>query len=559
MKRFKYLILLLMLLAGQAIWAQQAVDFSESAVIERLRQDLEYLASDELEGREAGTEGELKAALFLKQRMQEIGLKPVFGSSYFQEFDFSGSWEWDEDNSLTIGGNGFEHGDDFFTLPGSVNATVSAAVIDVGYGLHGVAGFDDYGGLSDIEGKIFLMEYYVSPEMNAASGLSSREQLENKLAVAEEKGAAAVMFKNSHSSMSDPRVNLRVSSEALNIPVLFVKGEVASALEAHAGQEITLTTSINRPALQSLNVAGYIDNQAETTVVIGGHYDHLGYGGRSSRSPDERLIHYGADDNASGTAGVLEAALYFSNSTLTNNNYLFIAFGAEEKGLVGSRHFTTSDDYDMSRVNYMFNLDMIGRLTDNRLTMIGTGSSPSWDGLIDRLAPEHLEVRKSPGGLGGSDHAPFYMRDIPVIFFFTGTHVDYHRPSDTPDKINYEGSYQILSLMYSMAGELDGMERLAFSKAPVADNQQRRMEGPTLGLMPDHTFDGEGLKVQAVIENRPAQQAGLKDGDVIIRINDKEIREIQTYMEALGTLQRGNKANVVVKRGEEEVSLQVQL
>jgi aminopeptidase YwaD len=559
MKRFVCMMLMVVLVAGQSILARQTVDFSRSAVIERLRQDLEYLASDEMEGREAGTQGELKAAHFIKQRMQEIGLQPVFGSSYFQEFDFSGSWEWDGDNLLTIGSIGFEHGDDFFTLPGSANATVSAAVVDVGNGLHGVAGYNDYAGITDIEGKILLMEYYLSPDIESASGLTSREQIEVKLAAAEEKGAAAVLFRNSHSSISDPRVNLRVRSDDLNIPVIFVKGKVVSALEANEGELVTLTTSISRPVLQSLNVAGYIDNKAETTVVIGGHYDHLGYGGRSSRSPEERMIHYGADDNASGTAGVLEAALYFSNSTLTSNNYLFIAFGAEEKGLVGSRHFTTSDDYDMKRVNYMFNLDMIGRLTDNRLTLIGTGSSPTWDSLIDRLAPDHLQIRKSPGGLGGSDHAPFYMREIPVIFFFTGTHADYHRPSDTPDKINYEGSYQILSLMYSMAGELDEMERLAFSKAPVADNQQRRMEGPTFGLMPDHTFDGEGLRVQAVIENRPAQLAGMQDGDVIIRINDKEVREIQTYMDALGTLQRGIKTDVVVRRGEEEVLIQVQL
>lgn len=553
------MILMLVLFAGQTMVAQQKVDFSESAVIERLKKDLEYLASDELEGREAGTEGELKAAHYIKKRMQELGLQPVFGSSYFQEFVFAGSWEWDDDNSITIAGNSYEHGEYFFTLPGSANASVSASVVDVGFGLAGVAGFDDYAGIANTEGKILLMEYYLSPDMEIQTGLTFREQVEIKLAIAGEKGAVAVLFKNSQSRFNDPRVNLRVGSEDLDIPVMFVKGEVLAAIEAHAEKGIALTSSITRPELTSLNVAGYIDNQAATTVVVGGHYDHLGYGGRGSRNPSERAIHYGADDNASGTAGVLEAALYFSNSNLTSNNYLFIAFGAEEKGLVGSRHFTTSNDYDMDRVNYMFNLDMIGRLTDNRLTLIGTGSSPTWDGLIDSKAPEYLQVRKSPGGLGGSDHAPFYMRNIPVIFFFTGTHEDYHMPSDTPDKINYEGSYQILSLMFSMAEELNGMDRLTFSKAPVADNQQRRMEGPTFGLMPDHTFDGEGLRVEAVIENRPAQQAGMKNGDVIIRINDTEIREIQTYMDALGTLQRGNSANVVVKRGEEEVTLQVQL
>ncbi len=552
-------ILTAILFAVQFVFAQQAYDFSPEAVKDRLRQDIEVLASEKFEGRESGTEGERLAAEYLRMHMEEIGLKPVFGDSYFQYFNFSGGWIWGDENALVVDGHSYEHGEHFYTLPGTANATVTAAVFDAGLGLSALNIAEGSNDNTDATGKIMLVEYFIPRHMDLTVDLSIREVIERKLAYANKAGAAAVLFKNTLGERQDPRMDLRISAEQQQIPIMFVSEDVVSHILNHPTEEITLTTALDRPEVPSMNVAGYIDNNAPTTVVFGGHFDHLGYGGRGSRSPGERVIHYGADDNASGTAGVLEAARYLTNSTLTNNNYLFIAFGAEEKGLVGSRHFTTSGDYPMERINYMFNLDMIGRVTDSKVTLIGTGSSPVWDDMIDRHTPESLVVSKSPGGLGGSDHAPFYMQNIPVIFFFSGIHSDYHMPSDTPDKINYEGAYDVISMMYGMVAELDGIDRLAFTRAPETSNRRQRAEGPAFGLMPDHTFEGEGLKIQAVIDNRPAQQAGMKDGDVIVRINNMEIREIQTYMEALGKLERGQSASVVVKRGGEEVTIQVQL
>ena len=560
MKLNKFVSTLCLVLAGQILLAQQSFDFSKEAVIDRLRTDIEELASDEMEGREAGAPGELMAAEYIRGLMKEMGLPPLFNGDYFQEFTFAGSWEWGDDNHIQIADRLFEQGDDVFALPGSASTQLEAYVVDVGFGLDGIPGFADFTYAADLAGKVFLMEYFIPIGTESEVELSARELMQMKLSLAKEYGAAGILFKNELSGRSDPRMNLRISLEQLDIPVMFIGGEALELLQKHLDAPVTMSTSLNRPELVSWNVAGYIDNQAPTTVVIGGHYDHLGYGRIGSRSPGEGLIHFGADDNASGTAGVLEAARYLlNNSQYTNNNYIFIAFGAEEKGLVGSRHFTTTDDYDLDRINYMFNLDMIGRLTNNQLTLIGTGSSPVWDDLIDRKAPDHLQVRKSPGGMGGSDHAPFYMRGIPVIFFFTGTHEDYHRPTDTPDKINYEGAYDIMTLMFDMLKEIDGMERLEFTRAPVADRGRTRADMPAMGLMPDHTFDGDGLRVQAVIDDRPAKRAGLKDGDVIIRINDMDVMEIQTYMEAMGKLQNGQIATVVVKRGEEEVTVEVQL
>lgn len=558
MKKFGSILVLVVLFPAVMAWGQKAFDFSEEAVISRLKQDVYTLASDEMEGRESGTEGERLAAAYIKERMQEIGLQPLFGRSFIQEFQFPGEWVWGDNNRIRLGSRNFAHDADFFTLPGSASTSVRAGFVDVGFGLDGVGGYSDYDGLPNLEGKIFVMEFFVPEIVENEVNLSFRELVLAKMQAAEDRGAAGIMFINVKSGRDDPRLDMRVAADTQDFPVVFLHEPTYRALMQQPEAEIYLSTELERTELTSMNVAGYIDNNAPSTVVIGGHFDHVGYGRRGSRSPGEELIHYGADDNASGTAGVLEAARYLIQSDLRNHNYIFIAFGAEEKGLIGSRYFTNSDAYDMERVNYMFNLDMIGRLEDYSLTMIGTGTSPSWEPLIDQLAPDHFNIRKVPGGVGGSDHTNFYLKDIPVIFFFTGTHEDYHRPGDTPDKINYEGAREILGLMLDMIQSLDGEDRLAFTATPTTPRGGRqRTEGPTLGLMPDFGFDGDGLRVQAVIDNRPGQQAGLQNGDIIIRIDGAEVLEIESYMEAIGKFRAGQTSVVVVKRGEEEVELEV--
>lgn len=564
MRALSYLNVLLILLIMHPVSAQVQFDFSDEAVQNRLIEDVYTLASDEMEGREAGTGGEQKAAAYIKMRMQEIGLQPMFGESFYQEFPFPGDWLWGEDNTLAIGDNVFVHGEDYHVLPGSASGFFSLPFVDVGFGLTGleVDGFEDYcdyTGLEDIEGKLFLMEFYVPEELDTLADRRIFQLLFQKVRTAQEKGAAGIVFVNSKSERDDPPVDLRMSRSGFEMPVLFAHEEVHRTMLENPREELSMEVNIYREELTAINVAGYIDNQAERTVVIGAHYDHIGYGGRGSRSPGERAIHPGADDNASGTAGILEAARYISHSTLDQHNYIFIAFSAEEKGLIGSRYFTDSDAYNMEQINYMFNLDMIGRLEDNNLTIIGTGTSPQWDELIDQHAPEHLVIRKSPGGRGGSDHTSFYLKDIPVLFFFTGVHEDYHRPGDTADKVNFEGAHEITYFALDMVRSLDAMDRLAFtrSSAPAAERPQRRTVA--LGLMPDHAFDGEGMRVLSVTDDQPAFNAGMQNGDVIIRINDMPVAEIYTYMEALGSLSGGDLVTVVVKRGEEEHTLEVQL
>lgn len=552
----------------QTLTSQEAFDFSDETVIQRLKDDIYTLASEEMEGREAGTAGEQKAAAYIKQQMKDIGLAPLFDGSFYQEFPFPGEWVWGEENALLYQGQSFTPNVDFHVLPGSASGSWSKPIAYLGFGITGMDdhdGFEDYCDFElhdDLEGRIFIMEYYLPEALDSVISVRPLQLMFQKLRNAEEHGAAGIIFVNTLADKDDPPIDLRFSRRVFDKPVLFAGREVADFLLADESDLIEIQTDIYRTENTGINVAGYLDNNAEYTVVIGGHYDHVGYGGRGSRSPGTVAVHYGADDNASGTAGVLEAARYISSSTSTTNyNYLFIAFSAEEKGLIGSRYFTDSDAYDMGKINYMFNFDMIGRMEEQRLTLIGTGSSPSWDGLIDDKAPEHFTINKNPGGRGGSDHTSFYVKDIPVIFFFTGIHEDYHTPGDTPDKINFEAAREIIAFGLDMITTLDDMDRLEFSTAaaPAPTTTRTREDMVALGLMPDHAFGGEGLRVLSVTDDRPAQKAGIANGDIILQINDIKVLEIHSYMEALGKLSPGNTATVIVQRDDEKLEIEVSL
>ncbi len=540
-------------------------DFSDEAVISRLKQDIHTLADEAMEGREAGTEGERKAAAYIKERMQEIGLQPAFDGSYYQEFPFPGDWVWGPGNYFTYVSHDFEHGVDYHVLPGSAATSVTAPFVHVGYGLTGledVEDFEDYCDYAlhqDLDGKVFVMEFYLPEALDTLGDRRTFQLLFHKISTATEKGAAGIIFVNTKAERDDPPIDLRMGRRGFDIPILFAGEVVLEHMMMHQGETLELITDIERLELTGINVAGYIDNGAASTVVIGAHYDHIGYGGRGSRSPGVTAVHPGADDNASGTAGMLEAARYISSSSLDGHNYLFMAFSAEEKGLIGSRYFTDSDAYDLSRVNYMFNLDMIGRMEDNSLALIGTGTSPQWDALIDAHAPGHFDISRRPGGRGGSDHTSFYLKEIPVIFFFTGVHDDYHRPGDTADKINYPGAMEITRFALDMVSALDGADRLAFSQSGGQEPERQRTSTIALGLMPDHAFDGEGLRVLSVTDDRPAQQGGMVNGDIILRINDMQISEIYTYMEALGSLRSGQEIQVLVLREGEHKTLSLQL
>ena len=306
------------------------------------------------------------------------------------------------------------------------------------------------------------------------------------------------------------------------------------------------------------NVIGYMDHGAAYTIIIGGHYDHLGYGEFGSLHVGDPAIHNGADDNASGIAMILELAQRLAK--YKEHNYLFIGFTGEENGLWGSNYYTDHPTIDLSTVSAMVNYDMVGRLSGNKIAINGTGTSPAWPALINDANVFGLDVVMGESGIGPSDHTSFYLADIPSIHFFTGAHEDYHKPSDDVEKINSEGMLIIADMSLRLIRSIgqSGREKLEFTKTKDPDPSTTPKMEVTLGVLPDYLYDGVGLRIDGVREDKPAAHAGLQKGDIIIRMGDKEIKDIYVYMEALGAFHKGDKTTVVVKRGEEEKIFEIQ-
>ncbi|MCS6929374.1 MAG: M20/M25/M40 family metallo-hydrolase [Saprospiraceae bacterium] len=318
--------------------------------------------------------------------------------------------------------------------------------------------------------------------------------------------------------------------------------------------------STDAAILTSQNVVGFLDNGAAHTIVIGAHYDHLGLGyDRNSLDPNPQgKIHNGADDNASGTAGVLELARYFAkNGVRERHNFLFICFSAEELGLIGSKKYTERPTIDLEKVHFMLNMDMIGRLNQERRLMIGgVGTAPDFVPLIESLPKGNLVIRMDSSGIGPSDHASFYLKNIPVLFLFTGQHADYHKPSDDVDKINFAGQKAVLEFAVRLVEALDQRPKLTFqpTRSNMEDTPRFRV---TLGIMPDYSFEGEGVQVDSVSEGKPAARAGLQRGDRIIALGDMEVRTIREYMQALSKFQKGDTTTVKFIRGTETLVREV--
>lgn len=314
-------------------------------------------------------------------------------------------------------------------------------------------------------------------------------------------------------------------------------------------------------SIKGHNVVGYIDNGALYTVVIGAHYDHLGYNEfgsstyRATDSTEKPQIHNGADDNASGTAALIELGRMLKASAYKGHNYLFVAFSGEEEGLLGSNYYAKHPTVDTASMAYMINMDMVGRLdtVKQSFAISGTGTSPQWEPMLKTI-PSPLKVKFDAGGTGASDHTSFYYINIPALHFFTGTHYDYHKPSDDAEKINYEGAAQVVTYIYELVGSLDKSGRLPFT--PTAQDTTAKVSFKvTLGIMPDYLFDGKGVKVDGTTLGKPAAVAGIKRGDVIIKLGTNEVADMKAYMKALQQFKKGDLTTVVILRDGTELVL----
>ena len=320
-------------------------------------------------------------------------------------------------------------------------------------------------------------------------------------------------------------------------------------------QKVNYTVKDGDSIITGTNVLGFINNNAENTIVIGAHYDHLGYGAEGSLHRGEKAIHNGADDNASGVAVMLNLAEKLKTKN-TNNNYLFMAFSGEEMGLLGSNYFVKNATIDTKKINYMINMDMVGRLkADSTLAAYGVGTSP----ILKQTLKAHnsnFKLIQKESGIGPSDHTSFYNVDIPVLHFFTGQHEDYHKPSDDFEKLNYKGMETISNYIFEVISDLDNNGKLPFRKTKNESEETPRFK-VGLGVIPDYLFDGRGMRIDGISEDKPAQKAGLQKGDIVVKLGDSAVVDMMSYMKVLATFDKGSTTKVMVDRKGELVEAEI--
>jgi hypothetical protein len=305
------------------------------------------------------------------------------------------------------------------------------------------------------------------------------------------------------------------------------------------------------------NVIAFIDNHAKQTIVLGAHYDHLGWGDpKHSTYRGAPAIHNGADDNASGVATIIELSKLLKKSSCTHNNYLFVAFSGEELGLYGSKWFVEYPLLDSSKIDYMLNFDMVGRVDSNKLVVNGVGTSPSWNESMKKISSP-LHVKTTESGIGPSDHTSFYLKNVPVLHFFSGQHKDYHKPSDDENKINYKGLEDVVSYVMQLIQQLDDKGKIGFIKTKDDSNEDTPKFTVTLGVMPDYTFEGDGMRIDGVTEGKPASKAELKQGDVVLQLGEIKVTDMMSYMKALSQFKKGDTTKVKVKRGNDVIEKEI--
>lgn len=301
------------------------------------------------------------------------------------------------------------------------------------------------------------------------------------------------------------------------------------------------------PIIMGKNVVAFLDKGSKNTIIIGAHYDHLGYGKEGSLYTGPPAIHNGADDNASGVAAMLAIADYLKDRQM-DNNVLFIAFSGEEKGLWGSNFFVDNSPLELDDINFMVNMDMVGRLNEDRqLAIYGTGTSPVWEKLLVSVRSPVFKFTMTESGIGPSDHSCFYLEDIPVLHFFTGQHEDYHRPTDDTHKINFSGLNDIISYISTVVTRADKKGKLVFTKTKDESQVAPKFK-VTLGVIPDYLYDGKGMRIDGVREGKTASVAGLKKGDIVLKMGDLEIVDMMSYMKALSAFEPGDTTIVVIIR-----------
>ena len=560
---------------------------------DRLQQHVKHLASEALEGRRTGTKGATEAARYIAAEFKKVGLEPLAGvakrkgseSPYLQPFPYVSGVNLGKDNLFTAGKEKFLVDADWLPLGFSSSTTVRGKLVFVGHGITASElNHNDYA-TANATGNIALALQGTPDGSNPHGRFARFEGVRWKAVAAKNAGAKALIVIARETNFKDDRLTRLVydnTSGDAGLPVIVLSRAAADRLLTASGtslsqleqskpdgktlnEQISLSTEVIRREVPAYNVIGMLEGSdpvlKKEYVVIGAHYDHLGRGGENSGSlaPDSGGIHYGADDNASGTAGVLELARVFSaQKPRPKRSIIFMAFGGEEEGLLGSHHYVNNPLLPLANTVAMINMDMIGRMKDRRLVVGGVGTATEWREIISADKENLFQLTLNEDGFGPSDHASFYVKQIPVLFFWTGTHNDYHKPSDTFEKINYEDEAGILRMVARIVNKMDAADkRLTYTTAKP--NPAPRTGGfrVFLGTIPNYADSNNGLLLDGVREDSPAAKAGLKAGDRVVKIGKFEIKNVYDYTSALGEMKAGEEYIVEVVRGVERLTLKL--
>ena len=590
------LILLLAAMASQAADVRRGLAGIYSW---RIWSHIFMLASEEFEGRGSGSAGNEAAAHYIAERFAEYGLKPIGtsryhdlqapmdGSGYFQPFRVYIGAEAGKANRLEVIADGkrltLRPHEDF--MPESIATTGSAKgeLVFVGYGIQSsLAGHEDYNGV-DVKGKVVLALEGTPPVSEGPNLLRAYQSARAKARTAKEQGAVALLLVQKEDAPLSTMLAGRGGDAG--IPVVTLRRQAAEKLLAACGMSlndlwqnpksrpierasVTVQTEVIQRYGATANIIGVVEGTGPKLkheyIVIGAHMDHLGWGlqGGSMYTGKLPAIHYGADDNASGTAGLLELAQYFAANP-QKRSLIFMAFSGEELGLLGSAYYTNHPIIPLEKTVAMLNMDMIGRLREDHLSIGGVDTSPIWHPLLEELNREAgFNLALDGGGFGASDHSSFFAKKIPVLFFFTGMHREYHTPADKPETINAPGAARVARLVANVTEYIANLpERISYSEPRSQPRQSRPERGIRVyvGTVPDYSEEVKGMRLTGVREGSPAAKAGLCAGDVIIRFGEAKVESIYDYMDALNRYKPGDTVTVVVLRGGKEVELKLTL
>lgn len=594
MKTFKYL-LTIFIIAFFSINAQDQTN--PEITVEELYAHIKYLASDECEGRKPTTDGSKLAGEYIKSQLEFSNLVYPYENG-LQNFEIITSVEAGENNLLSTGDKIFSIGYDYNPLAISESGVFEYPIAFVGYGFdfkNDTMIWNDYKDI-DVSGH-WAMIFLGSPNNQRNDPFKNYTSIRKKVIVAKDHGAAGVIFVSGKDySPNDELTTLSFGKResTAGLPVIHIRRRVADYIFKDIRtninlleDEITRTMTSNsflldkkvkveidliRVKSQARNIVALLEGNDPVLkneyIVIGAHYDHLGWGGKetSSRRPDLNAIHYGADDNASGVASIIEIIEKFAYTKENKRTIIFIAFDGEEMGLLGSKYFVDNSFIDLNKIKFMFNLDMVGRLNNETkgLTIGGTGTVKGLEDLLKETTQgTSLQLKFSSEGLGPSDHASFYTSNIPVLFFFTGITAEYHTPDDIPETINQEGHKEVTDLVYKILLSICNYDdEIVFTESgPKVQQSDEKKFKVTLGIMPDIAGGNniKGLKVDGVTKGKPADIAGIQKGDIIIGIEGKPVNDIYDYMSRLSDYEIGQQITVEILRNDERIVLIVML